>query len=90
VIFSSLLFLFHNGKLTFSAVSQLCCYRFGLKADELPHPEADFREFIRVVNEHNEREHMVWNAKTRSLQRWVVMPKLQSMYGKKAAGCVIN
>ena len=55
--------------------------RYGISLSDLPHPEADWPAFLRLVSAHNDREPAVWNPVSHSATKWVDVQRLAAAYG---------
>jgi hypothetical protein len=57
---------------------------FNVPAGQLPHPESDWQSFCNAVSALNDKTPVTWSGATKSMQKWVVMNKLQAAYGRGA------
>ena len=60
--------------------------RFGVKNQDLPHPEADWSAFSAAISLLNDKEPMVWNSIAKKTTKWVDMAKLTKAYGRNKQG----
>lgn len=62
--------------------------RFGVRVQDIPHPEVDWSAFIAKVQDLNNQAGMVWSVKHNAPRHWIDTSRLTSVYGK--GGCVIG
>jgi hypothetical protein len=65
--------------------------RFGVPPSEIPHPSADWKEFINMIESLNKRELKVWSPIRRRPESWINEEKLAHLYDTRSActGCSI-
>lgn len=63
----------------------------GNKLKEVPHPEADWPEFMKFIHTHNMREGMVFNTITNKNCHWIDERALVAQYGgaHSSSTCVL-
>ena len=59
-----------------------CLPRFGVRSQDLPHPEAEWPAFSAAVSALNDKEPMVWSSVTKNPAKWINMQKLTAAYGR--------
>ena len=57
------------------------CCRFGVKAQDLPHPDVNWKEFRDQVSSLNDKEPFIWSPETRAPAKWIDMVRLVTIYG---------
>ena len=62
-------------------VSNTTINRFGVKAQDLPHPDVSFRDFHNQISAMNDKEPLVWSPLTKAPAKWIDMAKLTARYG---------
>ena len=55
--------------------------RFGVRAQDLPHPDVSFRDFRDQISSLNDKEPLVWSSDTKAQAKWIDMAKLTARYG---------
>jgi hypothetical protein len=55
--------------------------RFGVRPQDLPHPDVSFREFRDQLSALNDKEALVYNSETRAPAKWIDVAKLTARYG---------
>ena len=61
---------------------------FNVKPRDMPEVQPDFKRFMEVISDLNDRTPMVWNPITKKMSKWIDMRELNKAYGK-GEGCVI-
>ena len=56
-------------------------YRFGVRPQDLPHPDVSFRDFRDQISALNDKEPLVWSSDTKAQAKWIDMAKLTARYG---------
>jgi hypothetical protein len=59
--------------------------RFGVPAQDLPHPDVDWNAFHSRISQLNDKEPLVWSSVTKAPAKWINMNHLAAVYGPKAA-----
>lgn len=59
--------------------------RFGVRAQDLPHPDVDWNAFHAQISQLNDKEPLVWSSVTKAPAKWINMNHLTACYGPKAA-----
>lgn len=57
--------------------------RFGVKAQDLPHPDVNFNEFRDQISAMNDKEPLVWSPVTKAPAKWIDIAQLTALYGPK-------
>ena len=57
--------------------------RFGVKAQDLPHPGVSFNDFRDQISAMNDKEPLVWSPVTKAPAKWIDIAKLSALYGPK-------
>jgi hypothetical protein len=60
-----------------------CSGRFGVKAQELPHPDVNWKGFRDQISSLNDKEPLIWSPETRAPAKWIDMKRLVEAYGPK-------
>lgn len=60
--------------------------RFGVKNQDLPHPEADWLAFSAAISLLNDKEPLVWNSIAKKPTKWINMSRLTHTYGRNKQG----
>ena len=55
--------------------------RFGVRPQDLPHPDVSFREFRDHISALNDKEALTWSSETRAPAKWIDVVKLTARYG---------
>ena len=55
--------------------------RFGVRPQDLPHPDVSFREFRDQLSALNDKEALVWSSETKAPAKWIDVAKLTARYG---------
>ena len=55
--------------------------RFGVKAQDLPHPDVSFKEFRDQISALNDKEPLTWSPVTKAPAKWIDVAKLTALYG---------
>lgn len=58
----------------------LVCGRFGVRAQDLPHPEVDWTAFHDRISELNDKEPMIWSPVTKVPAKWINMKQLTATF----------
>ena len=62
-------------------VSNTVIDRFGVRPQDLPHPDVSFRDFRDQISALNDKEPLVWSSDTKAPAKWIDMAKLTAKYG---------
>ena len=62
-------------------VSNTVIDRFGVRPQDLPHPDVSFRDFRDQISALNDKEPLVWSPVTKAPAKWIDMAKLTAKYG---------
>eukprot|EP01006_Ploeotia_vitrea_P046618 TRINITY_DN67042_c0_g1_i2.p1 TRINITY_DN67042_c0_g1~~TRINITY_DN67042_c0_g1_i2.p1 ORF type:complete len:330 (-),score=14.24 TRINITY_DN67042_c0_g1_i2:109-1098(-) len=73
--------------LTPDQIRDVCAIIFGGSPDDYPHPAADAKGFVKMINDKNKAEAKVWNPITKKMANWIEISKLKSAVGAK---CIIS
>lgn len=85
---SNVIDLIDETRLSLVQVRQLVTFIYGKAAADVPHPELDWREFVRSLDalQSNDPNGTVWDPLKSRLVPWFNLHKMNRMYGK---GCVL-
>eukprot|EP01006_Ploeotia_vitrea_P046621 TRINITY_DN67042_c0_g1_i5.p1 TRINITY_DN67042_c0_g1~~TRINITY_DN67042_c0_g1_i5.p1 ORF type:complete len:331 (-),score=12.05 TRINITY_DN67042_c0_g1_i5:134-1126(-) len=76
-----------EAKLSVDQIRDVCAIIFGGSPDDYPHPGADAKGFVKMVNEKNKVEPKVFNPVTKKMSDWIDVSKLKDAVGAK---CIIS
>jgi hypothetical protein len=62
-------------------ISLIMIDRFGVKVQDLPHPDVSFREFRDHISALNDKEPLTWSPVTKAPAKWIDVAKLTARYG---------
>jgi hypothetical protein len=62
-------------------ISLIMIDRFGVRPQDLPHPDVSFREFRDQLSAMNDKEPLTWSSETRAPAKWIDVTKLTARYG---------
>lgn len=85
---SNVIDLIDEGKLSLVQLRQLVTFIYGEAAANVPHPELDWRHFVRSLDavQRNDPNGMVWDPLKCRIVPWFNLQKMSRIYGK---GCVL-
>lgn len=63
-----------------SILLYLICGRFGVRVQDLPHPEVDWNAFYARISELNDKEPLTWSTVTKAPAQWINMKSLTNTF----------